>query len=185
MIAVVKGIRQEFVCLFLFGFYRIVDYSFFFPSLPYLQGAPPFSTDLYLLSEPTFSLLFPFNLLLWSWYCEWPDVGTWCWTLFFHEWFCLCFICVLWFPLLFFIDSLKLLLSCSTHRLPEAVRAPLIGNWSLWHSVSSILEVVCGFICTLCDFIFWGERDWDSGCYHYPPDSQVLENLFKIKILKS
>lgn len=38
-----------------------------------------------------------------------PDVGLY----FSVRDFCLCFICVLWFPLLFFIDSLKLLLSCS------------------------------------------------------------------------
>lgn len=155
--AVVKEIRQEFGCLFLFGFYRIVDFSFFFPSLPYLQGAPPFSTDLYLSSEPTFSLLFPFNLLLWSWYCEWPDVGSWCWTSFFCEWFLsVLHLCPLVPSSLFHRLSQASLVLC-THRLAEAVWALLIGNWSLWYSVS-ILEVMCGFICILWLYILGRER---------------------------
>ena len=35
----------------------------------------------------------------------------------------------------------------------------------------------------LCDFIFWGERDWDSGFYHYSPDLDVPEELLKLKIV--
>lgn len=46
-----------------------------------------------------------------------------------------------------------------------------------------IPEFIRGFICILYDFIFWRERDWDSGFYHYPPDSEVPEELLKLTFL--
>lgn len=35
----------------------------------------------------------------------------------------------------------------------------------------------------LCGFIFLGERDWDSGFYHYSPYSEVPEELSEFKIV--
>lgn len=154
--AVVKGIRQEFGCLFLFGFYRIVDFSFFFLHCHVSRGHLPSL----LICICCLSLHFHCCFLLTSFYgvdivndqMLAPDVGLH----FSVSDFCLCFICVLWFPLLFFIDCQASLVLC-THRLAEAVRALLIGNWSLWYSVS-ILEVMCGFICILWLYILGRER---------------------------
>ena len=112
----------------------------------------------------------------------WCHSSIWCWTSSFSGWFGLSFICVL-----------RSLLSLQSLRCLCYVPMGSPGQWALsWILVwvfpltgNLKFVVFCLLVNTggpvwpylrsSCFYVFWEERNWDPGCYHYPPGAAVPE----------